>query len=447
MDIKKEYARKLISATEAAKLVKSGDWVDYGLCLGEPVDVDIALAARAEELKDVRFRSCVTMRMPSVMGVPNAGEHFGWDSFHYSGADRKVNEKVGNGCYIPIRLSEIPRFFRENLVGGVVIFQVAPMDEHGYFSLGPQTSWLGAILDASKLVIFEVNKNMPRVIGGTEDKLHISEIDYVVEGSNSPLPTLPASEPNEVDKKVARLIVDEIPNGACLQLGIGGMPNAVGAMIADSDLKDLGIHSELYCDAFLDMTLAGKINGSKKNLDKGIAVYTFAMGRKELYDFLDNNPSCAGMPGDYVNDPYVISQIDSFMGINNAVEVDLYGQACSETDGFRQISGTGGQLDFVLGTYRSKGGKSFLCISSTYGKPGEEKSRIVPYFKPGTVITVPRTVNQYVVTEYGLANLKGRSAYERAELLIGIAHPKFRDQLIKDAQAQGIWRRTNKIPE
>lgn len=444
IDCQEEYRRKLVSAAEAALVVNSGDWVDYGLCVSMPVDFDRALAARAPELNDVKVRSGVALRMPAVMTVPDAGKHFEWDSWHYTGVDRKIADHCG-AFYVPPRLSEVPRMYRENMVVDVAIFQVAPMDEHGYFSLGPQTSWLMGILDAARTIVFEVNTNMPRVIGGYEDKLHVSQVDYVIEGSNSPMPVVPAAAPGDVDRQIASQIVAEIPNGACLQLGIGGMPNAVGALISESDLKDLGIHSELYCDAFLEMTRAGKVNGSQKSLNKGIAVYTFAFGEAELYKYLDNNPACACMPGDYVNSPAVIAQIDNVIGVNNAIEVDLYGQACSESDGFKHISGAGGQLDFVLGIYMSRGGKSFICLSSTFGKNGEEKSRIVPYLKPGAIVTVPRTVNQYVVTEYGMANMKGKSTWERAEALIGIAHPRFRDELVRDAEAMKIWKRTSRL--
>jgi Acetyl-CoA hydrolase len=444
LDVQEEYAHKLITAREAAALVKSGDWLDYSLSCGQPIEIDKALALRAPELRNVKVRSAVSLRMPEIMKGDDAGEHFKWHSLHLSNIDRQVIDK-GWGSYIPIRLSETPRYYRENIDPiDISIFQVCPMDVHGYFSLGPQITWLMAALENSKMIIFEVNQNMPRTLGGYDDKLHISQIDYVVAGPNSPIITVPPAEPGEVENKIALYIVNEIPDGANLQLGIGGMPNAVGSIIAQSDLRDLGVHTELYVDALLKITEAGKINGRKKSIDRGVQVYCFAFGSEELYKFLDNNPECAAYPGDYTNDPYIIGQLDKFMSINNAIEVDLFGQVCSESDGTRQISGNGGQADFVMGAYRSKGGKSFICLASTYEKEGQLRSRINPILKPGAVITSNRTTTHFVVTEYGIINLKGKSTWERAEALVSIAHPRFRDQLVKDAEELRIWTKTNK---
>ena len=261
-----------------------------------------------------------------------------------------------------------------------------------------------------------------------------------------PLGEMPAGGPaTDVDKKVAQLIVDEIPNGACLQLGIGGMPNAVGSLIAESDLKDLSVHTEMYVDAFVDLAMAGKINGSKKNIDRYRQVYAFGAGTKKLYDYLDDNPECMSAPVDYTNDVRVISQIDNFMSINNAIDIDLYGQVNGESAGTRQISGAGGQQDFVQGAYLSDGGKSFICMSSTFtDKKGVVHSRIRPTLAEGSIVTDTRPQTMYVVTEYGKVNLKGLSAWERAEALISIAHPDFRDQLIKDAEKLRMWRTSNK---
>ena len=305
-----------------------------------------------------------------------------------------------------------------------------------------------ALLERAKCVIVEVNKNMPRCLGAANiggEAVHINQVDMIVEGSNTPIKEMPAGGATEVDKTVARLIVEEIPNGACLQLGIGGMPNAVGSLIAESDLKDLGVHTEMYVDAFVDISLAGKITGSKKNIDKGRQTYAFGAGTKKLYDYIHNNPECLSAPVDYTNDVRVISSIDNFMSINNAVEIDLFGQVSAESTGFKHISGAGGQLDFVLGAYLSKGGKSFICLSSTVtGKDGQLKSRIVPSFANGTVITDTRANTHYVVTEYGKVNLKGLTTWQRAEALISIAHPDLRDGLIKDAEKAKIWRKSNK---
>ena len=268
----------------------------------------------------------------------------------------------------------------------------------------------------------------------------------VVEGENPPVAQLGGGgEPTEVDRAVANLVVPQIPNGACLQLGIGGMPNTIGSMIAQSELKDLSVHTEMYVDGFVDMAMAGKITGKYKNIDKGRQVFAFAAGSKKLYDYMDRNPAVMGAPVDYTNDVHIISQIDNFISINNAIDCDLFGQVNAESAGTKHISGTGGQLDFLLGAYLSKGGKSFICMSSTVtGKDGSVKSRIVPTLTPGSICTDPRSCTHYIVTEYGMVNLKGLSTWERAEALISIAHPDFREQLISDAEKMHIWRRSNK---
>jgi butyryl-CoA:acetate CoA-transferase len=319
------------------------------------------------------------------------------------------------------------------------------MDKHGFFNFGPQASHLMAVYERTKLVIVEVNQNMPRCLGGFEEGLHVSQVDYIVEGPNPPLAQLVSAPPTEVDKRVAEFIVAEIPNGACLQLGIGGMPNAVGVMIAESDLKDLGVHTQMYVDAFVDITNAGKITGANKSLDRFRQTFAFGAGTTKLYEFVDDNPAVASVPVNYTNDPYIVGRLDNFISVNNAVEIDLFGQVCSESSGTKHISGTGGQLDFVMGAYLSRGGKSFICLSSTYGKAGEPKSRIVPTLKNGSIVTDSRTTTNYVVTEYGMVNLKGMSTWERAEALISISHPDFRDELIKEAQDMKIWRNSNRL--
>ncbi|WP_054693206.1 butyryl-CoA:acetate CoA-transferase [Syntrophomonas palmitatica] len=439
-----EYKNKLISAEEAAKLVKSGDWIDYGWCVGHARDVDKALAARAEELVDVKVRGGVTLWMPEIFKIENPGAHFTWNSWHCTGVDRKILD-MGCGFYSPIRYSEVPRYYRENVDRiSVAYFQVAPMDKHGYFNYGPQASHQTAVCEKSDYVVVEVNEKMPRCLGGYEDSIHISQVDFIVEGSNADLPQLGSAPPTEVDSKVAQLIVEEIPNGACLQLGIGGMPNAVGMMIAESDLKDLGVHTEMYVDAFVDIYNAGKITGARKSIDRFRQSFALGAGTNKLYDFINDNPAVASYPVDYTNDPYTVGRIDNFMSINNAVEVDLFGQVCAESSGIKHISGTGGQLDFVMGAYLSKGGKSFICLSSTYNKGGQPASRIVPTLKNGSIVTDSRTTAHYIVTEYGKVCLKGKSTWERAEGLIDIADPQFRDELVKQAEAMKIWRRTNK---
>ncbi len=445
MNYQEMYQQKLTTAEEAVKVVKSGDWVDYTWCTNHPVALDKALAARKDELTDVKVRGGVTMWMPEIAKAEDAGDHFTWHSWHCSGIDRKVIKK-GMGFFMPMRYSELPRFYRENLDPvDVVMMQCPPMDRFGNFSFSAAPSHLADICARAKHIIVEVNENMPKVFGLTGTEINIKDVAAVVEGDDPAMPQMGSIPATDVDKKVAELIVPEIPDGACLQLGIGGMPNTVGALIADSDLKDLGVHTEMYVDAFVDIALAGKITGKNKALDKGRQVFAFAAGTDKLYDYINENPDVMGAPVDYTNDVHVISQLDNFISINNAVDMDLFGQVNAESAGVKHISGTGGQLDFVMGAYLSKGGKSFICMSSSFqDKEGNLKSRIVPTLTNGSICTDPRSTVQYIVTEYGMVNLKGLATWQRAEALIGIAHPDFRDQLIADAEKMGIWRASNK---
>ena len=322
MDYAALYQKKLTSAAEAVKVVKSGDWVDYGWCTNHPYTLDKALAARQNELKDVKVRGGVTMWMPEICKAEDAGEHFTWNSWHCSGIDRKIISK-GMGYFIPMRYSELPRFYRDgNATVDVAMIQVTPMDKHGNFSYALACSHLADMLDAAKTVIVEVNENLPWVYGLNGCEINIKDVDMVVEGENPPVAQLGAGgAPTEVDTAVANLVVPEIPNGACLQLGIGGMPNTIGSMIAQSDLKDLSVHTEMYVDGFVDMALAGKITGKHKQLDKGRQVFAFAAGTQKLYDYMDRNPEVMGAPVDYTNDVFVISQIDNFISINNAIDM------------------------------------------------------------------------------------------------------------------------------
>ncbi len=446
MGYSEEYQKKLVSADEAVKAVHSGDWIDYGWCNGTADALDKALAKRTDELTDVNVRGGILLKLPAIFEREDAGEHFTWNSWHMSGIERRL---ISRGCayYAPIRYSELPRYYRESKTkNAVAMFQVAPMDNHGFFNFGPNASHLAAVVETSATVIVEVNQNMPRCLGGTENNVHISDVDFIVEGSNSPIAEMAAGGPaSEVDKAVAKLIVNEIPDGACLQLGIGGMPNAVGSLIADSDLKDLGVHTEMYVDAFVDIAKAGKINGSKKNIDRFRQAFAFGCGTKKMYDYLDENPEILSAPVSYTNDIRAISALDNFMSINNAVDLDLFGQVNSESAGTKHISGAGGQLDFVLGAYLSNGGKSFICCSSTYkAKDGQLKSRILPTLNPGSIVTDTRANTHYLVTEYGIVNIKGLSTWQKAEAIISIAHPDFRDELIAEAEKMKIWRRSNK---
>jgi len=447
MDFKASYQQKLATPEQAAALVKSGDWVDYGWTTGTPVAVDAAIAKRLPELKDVKFRGGILMWVPEIFKIENPAEHFSWNSWHMGGIERKAVAQ-GFSFYSPIRYSELPRYYRDMPEDvDVAVFQVAPMDNHGYFNFGPNASHMAAVCERSKKVIVEVNKNMPVCLGGSEVGVHIDDVDMIVEGDSPAIAQLGGGgAPTEVDQAVAKLIVEQIPNGACLQLGIGGMPNAVGSMIAQSDLKDLGVHTEMYVDAFVDISMAGKITGAHKQIDKGRQTYAFGAGTQKLYDFLDGNPACMSAPVDYTNDIRSISALDNFISINNAVDIDLFGQVNAESAGIKNISGAGGQLDFVLGAYLSHGGKSFICMSSSFmdKKTGQLQSRIRPTLANGSIVTDTRANVHYFVTEYGMVNLKGLSTWQKAEALISVAHPDFREQLIQDAEKMNIWRRSNK---
>lgn len=446
MDYQQMYQNKLTTAASAANVIQSGDWVDYGWCVNTPVAVDKEVAKRLPSLENVNFRGGILMWVPEIFQIEDPAAHMTWNSWHMGGIERKAVAQ-GFSFYSPIRYSELPRYYRDlSCPSRVAIFQVSPMDEHGYFSFGPSTSHLAACCERAEVIIVEVNENMPRCLGGFENGIHISKVDMVVEGDNPPIGEMGGgAAATDVDQAVAKLIVEEIPDGACLQLGIGGMPNAVGTMIAESDLKDLGVHTEMYVDAFVDIAKAGKITGAKKNIDRYRQTYAFGAGTKKMYDYLNDNPECMSAPVDYTNDIRSISALDNFISINNTVDIDLYGQVNAESAGIKNISGAGGQLDFVLGAYLSKGGKSFICCSSTFtNKQGEKVSRIRPTLANGSIVTDTRANIHYFVTEYGKVNLKGLSTWQKAEAIISVAHPDFRDELIKEAESMHIWRRSNK---
>lgn len=446
MDYQQMYQNKLTTAASAANVIQSGDWVDYGWCINTPVAVDKEVAKRLPSLENVNFRGGILMWVPEIFQIEDPAAHMTWNSWHMGGIERKAVAQ-GFSFYSPIRYSELPRYYRDlSCPSRVALFQVSPMDEHGYFSFGPSASHLAACCERAEVIIVEVNENMPRCLGGFENGIHISKVDMVVEGDNPPIGEMGGgAAATDVDQAVAKLIVEEIPDGACLQLGIGGMPNAVGTMIAESDLKDLGVHTEMYVDAFVDIAKAGKITGAKKNIDRYRQTYAFGAGTKKMYDYLNDNPECMSAPVDYTNDIRSISALDNFISINNTVDIDLYGQVNAESAGIKNISGAGGQLDFVLGAYLSKGGKSFICCSSTFtNKQGEKVSRIRPTLANGSIVTDTRANIHYFVTEYGKVNLKGLSTWQKAEAIISVAHPDFRDELIKEAESMHIWRRSNK---
>lgn len=348
-----QYRQKQVPAETAARVVKSGDWVDYGAFCTAPTTLDGALAQRAGELENVNVRA---LAFPGTAQVALAGraQNFIYNNWHFSSGDRK-NHDQENCYYIPFTYNEGPGHYAQNLRCDVCMVQTTPMDRQGNFNFGIGNSFQRAIIDNARTVIVEVNQSLPRCLGGMGESVHISEVDYIVETDNPPILAIGSPTITDVDKKIADLIVAEIRDGACIQLGIGGMPNAVGKLIAQSDLKDLGVHTEMLADAYLEMFEAGRITNRKKRLDPGKLVYTFALGSRRLYDFLDNNPACASYSVDYTNQLGHISANDNVISINNAIEVDLYGQVSSESSGFRHITGTGGQFDFAYGAYHSRG--------------------------------------------------------------------------------------------
>lgn len=445
MNFAEEYKRKLKTPEEAVKLVKDGDWVDYSVGIGFPVLLDAALAKRKDELRDIKIRGSLAMQPIQAVEQDRERRTFTYNSWHCSGYERKLcDEDLCN--YIPMIFRNMASYYRRYLTVNVAMISVAPMDSKGFFNFSMVNCTTRAILDAADLIILEVNEHMPHVYGGQEDCIHISEVDVVVEGEHKPLAQLPVPPATEIDEKIASLLLPHIPDGATIQLGIGGMPNSVGKLMAESDLKNLGMHTELLSDGFVDLYEAGKLTNSRKTLHRGKGVFGIALGSQRLYDWVGENQGLLSFPMDYVNQPSVMAQMENMISINNCIAIDLYGQVSSESAGTRHISGTGGQLDFSTGAYDAPGGKGFICMTSSYrDKAGNLKSRILPKFTEGDIITTPRTQAFYIVTEYGIVNLAGRSTWERAELLISLAHPDFRDELIAAADKQKIWRNSNRI--
>lgn len=443
MDFKKLYDEKLITVDEAAQKVKSGDFVEIGWSMLTAYDFDQALSKRVDELEDLDIRGGVSPLMPETV-LKGHENNIVLDSWHSSGLERKMIDE-GLGFYASIRYSELPRYIRENTRVDVGVLPVTPMDKHGNFNFGLSASHFRAIVEAAEILILEVNENIPRALGGFDNFVNIQDVDYVFEGSNYDMFTLPKASFGEEEEKVASYVVDELVDGATLQIGIGALPSAIGSLIGKSDLKDLGVHTEMYVDSFVELSKLGKITGNKKNINPRRQTYAFAAGSQELYDYIDDNEILMAAPVDYVNDVSVCAAHDNFMSINSAMQVDLYGQVSSETVGLRHISGAGGAQDFCMGAYKSKGGKSFMTLlSSRVDSKGVRHSNIVPTLAPGSQATVTRANTHYVVTEQGIVNLKGKSQWERTEALISIAHPDLRDDLIKQADKNGIWRKSNK---
>jgi acyl-CoA hydrolase len=426
-----------ITAQAAAECVQSEDWVDYGFGAGQPDLFDQALGARARELRRVRIRSALTVRARAVLDADRLGEHFLWFNWHFSSYDRQQHD-AGRCNYIPMNFGEAPGYYRRFVDPiGVACFKTAPMDERGCFNFGCSTTYLRAVTEVSRIIVVEACSSMPRV-PGPDNAIHASEVDYVIDGGAAPLPEISAGKIGEIERQVARLIAAEIEDGSCLQIGIGGMPNAVCSLLREANVRNLGVHTEMMVDGIGELIEAGIVTNERKQIDTGRSVFSFALGSRKLYGLIDDNPGVCAYPVDYTNLPDNIARNDKVVSINNTTQIDLQGQAASESCGHRHVSGTGGQLQFVRGAYASKGGKSFLCLSSMFEKGGERISRIVPMLTPGNIVTTPRTDTMYVVTEYGIVNLKGKSVAERALALISIAHPDYREPLERAARQQNL---------
>ena len=444
MDIHEEYSKRLRTAEEAVRLVQDGDWVDYSQALSFPPALDRALAARKGELHDVKLRCAISMRPVQVVEQDPEQESFTYNVWHCSGLDRKYLD-AGRAYFSPMLFRHCGRYYeRGDAPVNVAMVTVAPMDSHGYFSYGLTNCTQQELIDAADKVIVEVNPHMPYIVGLEADSIHVTEVDAIVENDEEFAHPAPVKI-SDIDRQIAANIFPHLTDGITSQLGIGGMPNALGSLIAESELKDLGMHTELMSDGYLTLYRAGKITNAKKELDRGVGIFGICNGSRELYDFLDRNPEIRSAPMRYINDPAVIGQFDKFVSINGCIAFDLYGQVCSETVGTRHISGTGGQLDFVTGAFEAAHGRAFLAVASTFtDKKGVLHSNILPRFTGGDVITTPRAQAPYMVTEYGVANLAGMPTWQRAEAIIGLAHPDFREELIRAAEAQRIWRRSNR---
>lgn len=424
-DWRNAHRDKLVSAEQALKNVKSGNRVVIGHACGEPPTLVEALVARAPELRDVEIVHMVAMG-PAKYAQPGMENSFRHNALFVGATTRKaVEEKRGD--YTPCFFSEIPRLFKNKILPvDVVLMQVAPPDEQGYCSYGVSADYTMPAAECARLVIVQMNAQMPRTTGA---RIHLDAIHLIVE-KDEPLIELKPPQIGDVECKIGENVASLIPDGATLQLGIGAIPDAVLLFLKEK--KDLGIHSEMFSDGVVVLAEAGVITNRKKTLHPGKFMATFLMGTRKLYDFVDNNPDVELRSVDYINDPYVIGQHDNMISINSALQVDLMGQVNAEMIGSTQFSGIGGQVDFVRGASRSAGGKSIIAIPSTAAKG--KISRIACVIDRGAAISTSRNDVHYVVTEYGTADLRGKSLRQRAEALIAIAHPDFRESLLAQAK-------------
>ncbi|MDE1938242.1 MAG: 4-hydroxybutyrate CoA-transferase [Alphaproteobacteria bacterium] len=437
---------KKITAAEAAALVQSGYWLDFGACLAQPDVFDQALAARVRELSNVGIRSSLAAKPRAVLESDPEGNHFHYYTWHFSAYER-AKADAGICYHMPPNLGEINDYYRRFIAPiDIVVLKVRPADANGHFNFGPTNAWFRTLVERTKTLIVETSTAVPHV-HGVDNGIHISEVDYIIDGDNAPLPELKSPLITDVDRAVARRVAAEVEDGACLQIGIGGMPNAVCSLLLESGAKDLGVHTEMLTDGLIELYKAGVVTGARKKLDIGKVVFTFGLGTKFMYDAINDNPDMLCCGTEHTNLPHVIMQNDKVFSINSTTQMDLQGQAASESDGHRHISGTGGQLQYARGAYASNGGKSFMCLSSVFEKKGVRKSRIVLDLTPGNIVTTPRTDIMYVVTEYGVVNLKGKSVAERAQAMISLAHPDFREELERQAHENRLIPRAIYLPQ
>jgi len=424
-----QYRRKLTTPERAVSGIKSGSTIVHGLAAAEPPALLQAIAdrLRAGDLTDLRVHSLLPMgNVARTLLAPDLSDCVQAFSWFVSKSSRSA-VKVGLNYYVPNHFHQVPRLMRENLDIDVTITTVSPMDRSGHFSFGTSNDYTSTVARCCKRLIVEVNKNMPRVFG--DALLHISEVDAVVEHT-SPLSEFKWPGPRPEDDAIGRLVADLVPDGATMQLGFGGLPNVIAMKLMDH--KDLGIHTEVFGPAMVELIKKGVVTGRMKNLHTGKHVFTVAEGTRLMYRFMHDNPCMESYPVSYTNDPAVIAQNDNMVSINSIIQVDLLGQCNAEFLGGSEYSGTGGQLDYVRGSYNSKGGKSILAFYST-AKSGQV-SRVVPKLDSGAVITTPRIDVHHLVTEHGVVNLKGKSTRTRALDIISIAHPRYRDSLLREAE-------------
>jgi len=432
MNPKDQYKQKLISIPEAVGKLQSRQSLGLAMAASEPPGLMNELGNHRDRLEDVHVWVCLPLGYYSFIQDPSMEGHFFVENWFYGAADRKVHDQ-GRESYIPNNLHQAAtkKLYAAGERVNVFFGTATPPDDRGYMSLSLGLVIEKQLIEAADLVILEINENLPWTLGDTQ--VHISEVDFVVE-NNAPLPELPVVPPTKAEEAIGGYIADLIEDGSTLQLGIGGIPNAITPFIMNR--KDLGIHTEMFTDGMVDLYNAGVITNRRKTQWKGKMVGAFALGTKKLYEFVDDNLGIEFQQGRVTNDPYVVGRNYKMISINTALQVDVMGQVCSQSIGHRHFSGTGGQLDTHRGAQLSPGGRGIIALRST--ARNNEISTIVPILSPGAEVTVPSQDIDTVVTEYGIADLKGLCVRDRANALINIAHPDFREQLKDEVTRLGI---------